>query len=408
MKRYRVYLDSAQWTCYSNFTILSKIYKYLIRNNHLITNNIKEADYIIINSCGHTDISEKNTVNIYNKLNNSKKTNAKILIIGCLVSINKEKLKSFNANLIELDYLDELDDIFYRRCNFKDIPDSCSIELKKNIMEKKILKTYKNHFMFFYPLSTLLSKKIKRNLKYFVDLSDGNNVVFIKIGQGCTGNCSYCAIKSAKGKPKSRSIEDIISDIDEVYHPSKTFYFVADDCGSYGIDIKTTLPDLLFKINENFPNIKIHLQYLEPVWLKNFPKEYFKLFKEVNIKFVTIPLQSGSNKLISLMNRSYDVDEIIEVINRIRKISLKTTLSTYFIVGFHGETIHDFLLSIKTSKYFDISFLMPFSERKGTECVKFNKKKSKFNIMLRYCVALLLTKILFLIKLMKYEYTDTE
>jgi len=384
--------------------LISKFYKYFQENNHIITNNISEADYIIINSCGHTQTSEDLTLTHFEKIYKNKKKDAKIIISGCLIDINTERLEKIDAILVSLKKLEKIDEIFYQNKKLNDIDYSCDLETRNKIIHNKQISSYKHHILFYYPFARFFSKKIKKNLEYLIEKIDASNTAFVKIGQGCMGNCSYCAIKKAKGYPISRNVGEIINDISKVYHPDTSIYLVADDCGSYGADNDTDLIELLYKINEKFPNIKIDLGFLEPIWLKKHPEIYVRLFKDLNIRFVQIPLQSGSNKIVKNMNRRYNVNEIIKIINKIKTISPKTIITTYFITGFPGETFIDLFKTIKASCHFDAVLILPFSERKGTACKKLQNKKSKIEILLNYIIAVLLIRKIILYKISKINF----
>ena len=100
-------------------------------------------------------------------------------------------------------------------------------------------------------------------------------------------------------------------------------FLVANDCGCYGSDIKTSLINLLNEINKRFPSISIELNYLNPQWLEKNFNGYIKLFRDIDIDLVVIPVQSGSNKVLKNMDRRYDIGKVIKIIDKIKKVSFE-------------------------------------------------------------------------------------
>ena len=228
------------------------------------------------------------------------------------------------------------------------------------------------------------------DVKYgqMIDTITQKNRYFVEISRGCTGNCSYCVIKKAKGKLRSRTVEAILTDIGKLYDPSKKLFLVADDCGCYGLDAGSNLIELISEVDKQFPSISIDINYLSPQWFERRPDEYIKLFKDTSIDLVIIPMQSGSNIVLKKMNRHYDADKIIKIVDQIKKASPKTLMYGHFIVGFPGERIIDFLKTLSAMKHFDYPIPFNYSEMKGTPSASLPHKKSRFVILLRWYIAL--------------------
>jgi len=255
--------------------------------------------------------------------------------------------------------------------------------------------------MIFYPFS----KRIRLNYKQMNDSQ--TNKIFIEISRGCTGNCSYCIIKKAKGKIHSRKIENIIADIEKRYSSSKNLYLVADDCGCYGVDIGSNLVELIYEINERFPDLSITINYLNPNHLQRYSDEYIKLFKEVNIDVVLTPLQSGSNRIVKNMNRDYDIDKVIKIVGQIRNISPKTLIFSHFIIGYPGESTMDFLKTLSVSKHFDYPMSFIYSDVKGTISSSLSHKKSKFVAISRFFASVLFFNFVIFFRLLASSALET-
>ena len=250
---------------------------------------------------------------------------------------------------------------------------------------------------FFLPFS----RTMKTNYARMIRGLNHQNKIIVQISQGCLGHCSYCAIKKAKGNLRSRTIDEIIKDITKMYDDSKIVYLVADDCSSYGFDIGTDFFQLLETIHKRFPKVSIQISYVSPNFLVKFYEKYQELFQQVQIPYTTIPFQSGSNKIIKKMDRSYDTHQVVEVIKRLKQVSPHTSFEGHFIVGFPGETVGDFLQSLFTLHYFDYPIALRYSESKGTKSASFPQKKSEMTKQLRYTIMTFFINIVILYKLVK-------
>jgi tRNA A37 methylthiotransferase MiaB len=223
----------------------------------------------------------------------------------------------------------------------------------------------------------------------------------VEIGSGCVGNCRYCIIKKAKGKPVSRKPEDILNDIAKIYSPGKQLDLVADDCGCYGIDLGTSLPELLLTINDKHPDISMDITYLSPWWLTKQKEEYIRIFKELNINSINISMQSGSDKVLAGMNRNYTVQEILGIIEKLKSISPQTGFWTHIMVGFPGEVWSDFWKTLVMATHFYAVHAFAYSPRRGTESAALKNNNGKFTITLRYGIALIFAKTNSFLKIVK-------
>jgi len=415
MKSYKVILDS-HWLCNPNLVESSVIYKFLIENGHNITSDPSEADFIIISACGVTNRMHAHYQELIKKYFSFMKDNAVLIIYGCMVKIAPEKIKSENTELISFEDRYKLNELFYRTKKIEDFPPicddkTCSVLIEsKNILYKKIFgEEISSSFLwtlqFFFPrMFSAISKKIRENHKSFSKLITIKNSIYIEISRGCNYNCSYCAIKKAKGKPISINTKNAIDYIRKIYHPSKTLVLVADDCAMYGVDINSSLIDMVYEIDKNFPGCKIDLNFIHPAYLQRFPEELVNLFKKVNIVAIQVPLQSGSNKLLKKMRRNYDTEKVLEIIKRIKKVSPKTLLLTQFIMGHPGETTVDFMKSLKASKYFDFQYPIAYSDMKDTYSYQLPNKKTNFTIWTRLYIYLFIMSFVLLYKLYKDDF----
>ncbi len=382
---YKICLDSSHIECRPNLVHLSKVRIYLEKNGHAIVDNPLVAQFIIVNTCGFTESREKQTINLINM--HKKNPNAEVIVIGCLNKINKDMLTSSCTDIQILNNSIELDNLFFRKVKFSNVPDAF-------IDEKMDIKASADQPLFRI-LSKILHPVLKKSDLYMKILRQiyRKNKVFVEIGTGCVGNCSYCIIKKAKGKPISRNLKDILDDIDKVYQPGKQLDLVADDCGSYGVDTGTNFTDLLKEIGKKYPDLPIDITYLNPLWLTKQEEEYIKVFKDIKINSINLTIQSGSNKILRSMNRFYDVKTIIDIMEKLKSVSPSTIFWTHVIVGFPGETLSDFQKTLAVMTNFDAVGVYRYSDRKGTECTEFENKNPNIVKYFKYFIASSFTKI---------------
>lgn len=289
---------------------------------------IKKADYIFINTCGVKEQTQTKILNFLKKLNENKIPQEKIIIFGCLVNIDKEALVS------------EMPNAKY----FK-------------VSEKEKIESIINN--------------IENNKS-----SNKKNTQTIILSNGCLGNCYYCAVKFARGKLESKPIEKIIKEIEYSVNEekSKEILLTSQDNGCYGFDINENLNTLLKKIIEIKGDFKIRVGMANPQHLKIIINELIEIYKNEKIyKFLHIPIQSGSNKILKEMNRYYTIEDVYDIIEKFKKEIPDISIGTDIIVGYPTETENDFQETIDFIKKIKPNFinLSRFGMRKNIEAKKY-------------------------------------
>ncbi|NCP79755.1 tRNA (N(6)-L-threonylcarbamoyladenosine(37)-C(2))-methylthiotransferase [archaeon] len=289
---------------------------------------IKKADYIFINTCGVKEQTQTKILNFLKKLNENKIPQEKIIIFGCLVNIDKEALVS------------EMPNAKY----FK-------------VSEKEKIESIINN--------------IENNKS-----SNKKNTQTIILSNGCLGNCYYCAVKFARGKLESKPIEKIIKEIEYSVNEekSKEILLTSQDNGCYGFDINENLNTLLKKIIEIKGDFKIRIGMANPQHLKIIINELIEIYKNEKIyKFLHIPIQSGSNKILKEMNRYYTIEDVYDIIEKFKKEIPDISIGTDIIVGYPTETENDFQETIDFIKKIKPNFinLSRFGMRKNIEAKKY-------------------------------------
>jgi len=310
------------------------------KEGYKLTENIDLAEIIIIVTC---IAKSKTEAKITSKLKEIivKYPEKKLIIAGCMPEAEYEICKKIapNASLINSQHI-------------------------KNIIE--VIKN-KNKVIEF------LGKRNENKLN-LPKITSKKEVVSVQIAEGCNSNCTYCIIRLAKGSLHSFPEEEIIKEIkirlDQGY---KRINITATDCGCYGIDIGSSLPKLLKEIIKVKGDFKIRLGMANPNFVLEFLNELIKIYKDDKmIKFLHIPLQSGSNKILKDMNRKYKVEDFKKIVKEFRKNIPNINISTDIIVGYPTESLEDFKKTLElikeiTPEVLNISKFAPRPKTKAKE-----------------------------------------
>ena len=341
-----------------------------------IVKDAKLADILVINTCGFIDSAKEEAINTILEMAEYKKKRCKYLIVmGCLVQRYKEKLQKALPEVDLFIKLEEYDKLWKK------------IEKYLNTkMEEKMPETKKQEKLKVLPIP---------NFQEFMQrvITTGKNYAYLKIGEGCSNFCTYCAIPYIRGPFVSRKKEEIIEEAKMLAEKGiKELIIIAQDTTKYGIDLykKPGLPNLLEEISKINGIEWIRFLYSYPEGISKELIETVKNNKKI-LPYFDIPIQHISNKLLKKMNRKTSKEEIINLIKEIRKNIPNATLRTSIIVGFPGETNEDFeelMDFIELAKFDNLGAFM-YSKEEGTPAASFknqihgNTKKSRYNKLMQ-------------------------
>lgn len=339
--------------------------RFLINNGMSITKDSAVADIVIFYACGLTQQKERDSLDIIKKFKTKIKSDAKLLVWGCLPKINPRSLKGiYDGPLIGT-----LDVNF-----FAEIPKNVAFPLDKisHACDSNELCTMDTSTIYSYNLDPLTTSILlfKQGLDRFSDrLHKNDKIYFIPIGTGCRGKCTYCGERPVFGRPKSRPIESILSEFEKgLQQGYKRFSLIATDSGSYGIDIGYTLPYLLRKIiqTNDKKDFKIIINQLEFLHFAEICADMEDILSSGKIEKFECPVQSGSNRILELMNRGYKAEEWRTHMIQINQKYPKIRLATHFMVGFPTETDEDFnetLRLLDPPLFLDSMYIFRYSNR---------------------------------------------
>lgn len=315
-----------------------------------ITNDPSEAEIIIVNTCGFIESAKEESINTILQMAEYKKSGSckYIIVTGCLSQRYAEELFSElpEADAIAgVEVYDEIGSIIKRVMNGERF-----IMLERS--KPDVIYTSKETFL----------PRILTTPSY---------TAYLKIAEGCDNCCSYCAIPKIRGPYRSKPMEQVLKEAKALADNGvKELIVVAQDTTRYGEDLpggKLLLADLLKELNKIESLKWIRVMYCYP---NNFTDELIETFASLDkvCKYVDLPLQHASNRLLASMNR-YDTKEEVEtLLAKLRKRIPEIVIRTTFIVGFPGETDADFeeLKEFVEQQRFENAGVFAYSQEEGT------------------------------------------
>lgn len=302
-----------------------------------------EADVIILNTCTVKTPTEQRIMQRISALSGKP-----LVIAGCMPSVNLRQIENAapNASMVGASSLTHIFDAA-----------SAAFAGKKKIFFDKDAE------------EKLLLPKLREG------------VARIPIAEGCLGSCSFCATKFARGRLHSYPEKLILLEIENCVKAGfKDIQLTAQDTGAYGLDIGTTLPHLLRQIGRISGDFSVRVGMMNPEHALKFLPELLSAYKSQKIKkFLHLPLQSGSNKILRDMKRNYTAEEFLKIALAFRKQFPEMTLSTDIIAGFPTESEEDFQKTLDVLEKIkpDVLNLSKFGARPHTEAAALKQLSPK-------------------------------
>ncbi len=328
----------------------NRIYDIVKKINYVKTLNSNEADCYVLNTC---HIREKATEKVYHDVGRIKKNfkNKKkpiVVIAGCVAQAEGEIL------LQREKYIDAvIGPQSYSKLN--------EIVLKLENKSNEIISTDFNVIEKFDTLNSI------RNL-------DNNISSFLTIQEGCNKFCKFCVVPYTRGPEYSRSVAELLSECKALeQNGSKEITLIGQNVNSYNHNGKK-LSSLIKEISK--------LKKIERVrYTTSHPNDFTNDLIEIHgenkklMPLIHLPVQSGSNKILRLMNRKHTIEEYLDLIGKLKKVNPSLKFSSDFIIGYPGETENDFKQTLKLLKEVEFinSYSFIFSPRPGTPAAKMKK-----------------------------------
>ena len=299
---------------------------------HNIVPSAPDADVLILNTCAVTNDASGKSRRLLHRLYRENPA-AKLVATGCYATLQTDEVaKAIGVDLV--------------------VPNTAKDQLPSQVMQAFDMPT----------MPEMATEPGEAPL--FVR---GRHRAFIKIQDGCRYRCTFCIVTVARGDERSRSIADIVQEINQLHAQGvQEIVLTGVHVGGYGSDLDSSLYALVQAVLQETQIPRIRFASVEP-W--DLPTNFFELFLNPRIMpHMHLPIQSGSDRVLSAMKRGYTALEYKSIIRKLRAIRPDLCLSSDFIVGFPGETEAEFEQTLKLVKdlAFDLSYVFIYSPRPGT------------------------------------------
>lgn len=309
----------------------------LVKNGFSFCNLNEKCDILILNTCTVTDTSDKKSLKEVRRLKREN-PNAILVVCGCSVQNDKTKYDDLGINI-----------------------------LMGNINKSNIVSIIEKYLDDKTPVEYVAKTRDLPFENMEVDISDHTRA-YIKIEDGCDNFCSYCIIPFVRGKKRSKDFSLVLREVQHLANNGyKEIVLTGIDTGGYESNGKD-LTDLIHEMSKINGIERIRQSSIEITQINEKFINELKNNKKI-CDHIHIPLQSGSDSILKLMNRKYDLKYFFDKIDMIRSVRPDISITTDVIVGFPGETEEMFLETMETCKKINFSKIhaFPYSERKGTK-----------------------------------------
>lgn len=328
--------------CKLNFAETSHISKLLVDNGFSIARKGEAADVCIVNTCSVTDTADRKCRQAIHKIV-SDNPNAFIIVTGCYAQVNPS----------EIEQIDGVDLVLGAKEKF-------------DILKVMHLLESKEQF------ERIQVDDIKSNNSFTPIFSAGDRTrYFLKVQDGCDYYCTYCTIPFARGKSRSASVAHTMKTIDKALEQgAKEIILTGVNIGDFGRGSNERFIDLIKAIDKLTAEVRVRISSVEPNLLEEAIIDIVASSKIIAPHF-HIPLQSGSNRVLSLMGRRYTREIFGQKVSLIKRLIPDAFIGVDVIVGMRGETpdMFDETLSFLGDTPFSELHIFPYSEREGTKAL---------------------------------------
>ncbi len=312
-----------------------------IQNQYEIVQENEVADVYVINTCTVTNLSDRKSRQYIRRV---KRLNPKsyVIVTGCYAQVSPEEIEALEDVNLVVGINEKSRIVEY-------------VEALKDKEKSVIIKKYED---------------IDNYEEMPITSMDTRTRAYIKIQEGCNQFCSYCIIPYARGNIRSRKAEDIIKEAEMlIANGYKELVITGINAALYGVDLgKGSLLDIAESINDIRGKFRIRLSSIEPAVIDDIFMDKLISFSKL-CSHIHLSLQSGSDKILKLMNRKYTTGEFELIVQKLRKRRHDINITTDIIVGFPGETQKDFeeTCSFIEKIGFGKVHVFKYSKRKGTK-----------------------------------------
>jgi MiaB/RimO family radical SAM methylthiotransferase len=350
-KSKRVYLQNDG--CARRSMDTHRLASYFRRNGWTLAPGPREADLIVLATCGYTHEKANESLRWVERLSGLA---SKLLVTGCLPAIEPERLAAiFSGPVIHPSNLAAIDKCFPdHQVRIHEIPESNRLWAGPSRGGR--------HDMPFY----------------------------VKIGEGCLGRCAFCAIRKATGGHRSKSLDECLDEVRRGLEQGyRRFHLVSEDVGAYGLDLGLTFVDLLSRVLAIDPAVRVKFDDFRPLWAVRYLGDLAPLVGTGQVYHILSPIQSGNQQVLRAMGRFSDVEGIRDALQQLKEAHTELRLVTNCIVGFPTETPAAFrdTLALVGEIRFDAGRMFPYSPRENTAGAGMEEEVSEQEVRRRLTLA---------------------
>ncbi len=348
--------------CKLNYAETSTLQRVAVENGYNVVPFSNSADVYVINTCTVTDIADKKCRNIIRKSikQNSK---AKVIVTGCYAQTNSDEISKIEGVSLIIGNTEKNKFASYLN-NISDNHLGCHTEPLS---------------VAYFDSNEAIPKQVQNNEKndFFAAYSIGDRTrSFLKVQDGCNYFCAYCTIPLARGRSRNASINEIVNQANEIAKKNiKEIVLTGINIGDFGHTTNETFFELIKELDKVNGIERYRISSIEPDLLKSEIIDFVKTSKKF-VPHFHIPLQSGSENILKLMKRKYNITLFTERINYILKVMPNACIGLDVIVGFPGESEIEFNETYSLLKSLNISYfhVFSYSERENTLSAKLPNK----------------------------------
>jgi len=337
--------------CQMNVADSEVVASIMEMDGYTVTDKFEDADAVFVNTCSVRDNAEQRVIQrleYFNAIRKKKNRNLIIGVLGCMAErVKEELLDKHHADLV------------VGPDAYLDLPNLVgSAEKGEKAINVKLSKT--------------------ETYKDVMPLKIGGNHIsgFISIMRGCDKVCTYCIVPYTRGRERSREPQSILNELNDLKEKGfKEVTLLGQNVNSYSFDNEDgsiiTFPLLLEMVAKAASNMRIRFTTSHPTDMTDETLEVISRYNNL-CKFIHLPVQSGSSKMLDIMKRKYDREWYLDRIKAIKRIIPGCGLSTDIMCGYHSESEldHQETLSLMREVGFDSAFMFKYSERPGTYAAK--------------------------------------
>ena len=334
------------------------LFSYFKANEWETTNRVREAEMVVVTACAFDRTNEQHSLRLLDLVHKKMKPGAQLIVTGCLAGIVPDPVRDrFGALLVAPTEIHHLDEIIEARVKLRDTPpvnDPAAIIHYAKRCWTGIERC---------PTAKHWARAAWRKIDGLRRNPGGRRIFRIRIARGCDEQCSYCAIRFAIGHFRSKPLKEVLAEFDLGRERGyDLFELLADDIGPYGTDLGTDLLVLLKLILNRPSSFQLILTDVHPRYVIQYGSDLIELLaaQSEKIDVVRIPVQSGSDRILRRMRRSYAAADIAAAVDELHRKAPAIKLETHVLVGFPGETDVDFAETLEFLRSVRFDWIRPY------------------------------------------------